>query len=220
MMDDTAYIIEGRARSQAEMKAKDEETRTEAEYRTREMAIQKTISSLSYRFQNELLLLLQDREKISSNWRLLREWKIIDLQPINPKIKTQAKSWGAWWKGVGGVTQWGCIIKGETCLKQEDGGDLKVPDRYLNPFRNSNDRRPIVIDHDGGRRRFPEDEIPVQRRPVVHSYPAPVHNGPRWVGPAFRRKEPTQEKYKDEVERFLKGLDQWTDQHQLKVEEK
>jgi hypothetical protein len=218
MMEDTTYTIEGRAKSQAEMKAKYEETRTEEEYHTREKEIRKTISSLPYRFQNELLLLLQDRERMSSNMRFSREWNIVDIEPLKPRITTQAKSWGAWWKGVGGINQWGCIIKGETSSKQEAGSDLKVPDRYLDPFRRRNDRRPIIVERDIERSRFPEDDIPFHRRPV-QSYPAPAYNGPRWVGPAFRVKEPTEEMYKKKVERMFEVLAAPSSEDQVKVEE-
>ena len=216
-MDDMSYTLDGKPRLQSEMKAKDYETRTEEEYRAREAYIAATVASLSYRFQNELSLLLQDRERASSNMRYLREWNIIDIQPLKPKIATKAKSWSGWWKGAGGITQWGVIIKGETTLKQEAGSaygaSIKIPDRFSDPFGKYSYGRPI-IDRDLDRRRLPDAErVIVPRRPVVYSRPA---HYPR--SDHHRRPSPTPEMYKKEVESLFHELGKFMDESQVKAE--
>ncbi|EPE34238.1 hypothetical protein GLAREA_07251 [Glarea lozoyensis ATCC 20868] len=216
MMDDTSYTVEGKPRPQEEMKAKDEETRTEAEYHAREASIKATISTLSYRFQNELVLLMQDRERASSNVRFLREWSIVDIQPLKPKVTTKAQSWSGWWNGEGGISQWGCILKGETSFKQEAGKDyaanVRFPDRFRDAFRKST-YGPVVIDRDYDTRRYPEDERVIPRRPI-----APRQAYPRQRIYPQKQKEPTQEMYKRAVEELFSGLEQSKDERQVKVE--
>jgi hypothetical protein len=161
-LEDTAYFVEGKPKPQKQMKEREEEAKTDEEKAKREARIKKTLAAMPRRLQTEIGCIIQDRERTSSNTKFIREWSLVDLKPLKPKIQTPAISWGAWWKGQGGTSQWECIIKGVTVETAEE--KMKTPNRYDDPFRKH------------------------QRRPIIERYPEPREIYPRPI--AVERFEP------------------------------
>ncbi|KAG9236529.1 hypothetical protein BJ875DRAFT_439307 [Amylocarpus encephaloides] len=183
-VDNTMHSLEGKARPQEEMKARDDETRTEAQYHAREASIHRSIAALPRRFQAELHYLLEDRERQSCNFRFVREWSVIEIQPVQPRIQTPAKTWSGWWKGEGGIQQWGCILKGDTKEKRglrpsrKERSDTKIPDRWhdafrVNPYRRAAVDRPVQQRMDGYEEE-PVDRVAIMPRPYMPRYRSPV----------------------------------------------
>lgn len=150
--EETIFSAEGRPKPQKELKARDEEVTTDEEKAKREAKIKKAIAAMPHRLQTELECIIRDRDRSCSNPRYVRDWSVIDIKPLKPKITTPAMSWGAWWKGEGGNAEWECIIKGITITTAEKDESMKMPNRFADPFRRFNRRE-------------------VLRRPQVEVYP-------------------------------------------------
>ncbi|KAF4634851.1 hypothetical protein G7Y89_g3249 [Cudoniella acicularis] len=134
--DDTAFHVEGKAKTQEELKAIDELAKSDAAKLERKVSIKNTIASMPHRLQTEILYLLEDRERISSNLRFIRDWNVVDVQPLEPKVATPATSWNSWWKGRPGTTKWACIIKGETVSEDAKLSErMRIPNRFDDPYR-------------------------------------------------------------------------------------
>jgi hypothetical protein len=133
--DETCFAVGGRPKPQKDLKARDEEAKTDDEKAKREARIKKTIATMPHRLQIDLEMVIQDRDRISCNPRFTQEWNVVDIKPLKPKITTPATSWGTWWKGQGGNTKWECIIKGVTLDTVEKSESMKIPNQFRDPFR-------------------------------------------------------------------------------------
>jgi len=153
--DNTCFAAEGRPKPQKDLKARDEEAKTDDEKAKREARIKKTIATMPHRLQTELELVIKDRDRTSCNPRFTREWSVVDIKPLKPKITTPATSWGAWWKGQGGNAEWECIIKGVTVETVDKNQSMKIPNRFSDPFRKP----------------FPREVV--RRRPSLEYFPRP-----------------------------------------------
>jgi len=198
-MEDTAYFVEGKPRPQKQMKARDEEAKTDEEKAKREARIQKTLAAMPRRLSTEIQYIIQDRERTSSNTKFIREWSLVDLKPLKPRIHTPAISWGAWWKGQGGTAQWECIIKGVTIETAEE--KMKIPNRYDDPFRKYQ-RRPIIERYPEPREIYPRPVAVVEPR----SRAACVQVEGRRRGQGFVIPELSEEEREEKIAGFLAAV--------------
>jgi hypothetical protein len=89
------------------------------------------LATLPPQARQDIHLLLEDRELLSSNQKFERSWKLIDIQPVCPRLPLPSRSWIGWWKGEREKSDYLVVIKGET-LETEG---MTCPTRRWDPFR-------------------------------------------------------------------------------------
>ena len=165
------------------------------------------LSSMPRSARKQVLFLVQDRQRSSTNIKYSRRWELLGIRAVPHHVPV---GWfGSWWKSQPEALEWEFVLKGETIDKTV----TRIPQRYGNPFR-----KPLV-----GRGRL-RNRSPIERRVVdrtIERYPryetrevyvesrsvSPVPLGRRY--PARRQRdlvgEPTLEEADKKLREILMG---------------
>ncbi|RDW95148.1 hypothetical protein BP5796_00911 [Coleophoma crateriformis] len=88
------------------------------------------VANLPDRVQEEIKYLLEDRERATTNGHQKHYWQVVDVEEMNPKQKSPAKTWLSKRK-VNEPSEWTIIIKGQT----SDDKKKHRPHRFHDPWR-------------------------------------------------------------------------------------
>jgi len=168
--DDTAYIADGVPGSQEIMRAREEKMKSAESI----ASLEKKLASLPAQIRREISYLIQDREKLSSNNKFTRSWKLIDIEPKPPSLPVASSSWIAWWRGQSSVTDWLIVLKGETVEGIWDSNPVRFDDPFRKPrvgkkpaqWLGDARRLPTVVPIDRIDRR-PRDFVRIERRESI-----------------------------------------------------
>lgn len=117
----------------------------------------KFVATLPGQVRQEILFLLQDRERISTNARFASKWQLIDIKAVPSSAPTG--TWTFWWRAPE-VKEWNLIIKGDRINLKE----VKVPVWNVDPFLKSG-KFHVHVDRIGPR----HPVYPVSQQPLVRT---------------------------------------------------